>query len=289
MNSIIYNNKLTVIIVSFHSNQIIESLILNIPSSIKILIVENSLNYELKKNLEKKFKNVKVLIPEENLGNGGGINLGLSMVKTEFSLYLDVDITPEETMIDKLLLATKKIKDFSMLAAKEQNYIYSKDQYISYEQDADFHKMRFITGCVLLFNMRSLDKIGHFDENIFLYYEEHDLYYRSIKKGFDIYMIDNAKFVHQGTSSTDKTYNHEIFLNRNWHYCWSKFYFFKKNYGYFYGIKKTIPNFLRALKKYIFYSLMGKKQNSSLHKAELQGLMASYLLKKSTKRPDISL
>ena len=36
--------------------------------------------------------------------------------------------------------------------------------------------MKLITGCALLFNMESLSKTGYFDENIFLYYEEHDLY-----------------------------------------------------------------------------------------------------------------
>ena len=52
--------------------------------------------------------------------------------------------------------------------------------------------MKFITGCALLFNMKSLNQIGYFDENIFLYYEEHDLYYRCIKSGFDIYLIDDS-------------------------------------------------------------------------------------------------
>ena len=147
--------------------------------------------------------------------------------------------------------------------------------------------MNFITGCALLFNMNSLKKIGYFDENIFLYYEEHDLYYRCLKAGLNIYLIDEAKFTHHGTSSVSSDYNYEIYINRNWHYCWSKFYYFKKNYGYFYGIRKTIPNFLRAIRKYMFFILKGDKKNSSLHAAEIQGLTASYFLKKSSRRPNI--
>ena len=149
--------------------------------------------------------------------------------------------------------------------------------------------MKFITGCALLFNMKILNKIGHFDENIFLYYEEHDLYYRCLKFGFAIYLIDDAKLIHHGSSSINKNYDYEINLTRNWHYCWSKFYYFKKNYGYFYGIKKTIPNFLRALRKYLFYKFVGDKKNSSLRMAEMQGLMASYFLRKSLRRPRIDM
>ena len=287
MNSRTYNDKLTIIIVSFHSNQIIENLIDAIEKNIKILIIENSLDKKLKLHLEKKFENVEVIIPENNLGNGGGINLGLSLVKTEFSLYLDVDVIPDKNMTNILLENTKKIKIFSMLAPKEKNYNYRENQYIDYDKNKSCHKMKFITGCALLFNMESLNKVGNFDENFFLYYEELDLYYRCLKLGLDIYLIDEAKYIHHGTSSTNKEYNYEIYLNRNWHYCWSKFYYFKKNYGYFYGIRKTIPNFFRALRKYIFYKFAGNKKDSSLHMAEMQGLITSYFLRKSSRRPKI--
>ena len=289
MNSRTYNNRLTVIIVSFHSRDIIEKLINLIEKNIKIIVIENSLDKKLKLDLEKKFTNVQVVIPKRNLGNGGGINLGFSLVKTEFSLILDPDIVPEGNMIDVLLKNTEKIKNFSILAAKEQNYSYEENQYIKHDKSKSYHKMKCITGCAILFNMKSLNKTGYFDENIFLYYEEHDLYYRCLKLGLDIYLIDDAKFIHHGTSSTNDNYNHEIYLNRNWHYCWSKFYYFKKNYGYIYGIRKTIPNFLRALRKYIFYTFARDKNKSSLHKEEILGLIASYSLKKSSRRPKINI
>ena len=289
MNYGIYNEKLTIILVSFHSNHIIENLINTLEKNIRIIVIENSLNNEIKTYLEKKFKNVQVIIPKENLGQGGGINLGLSLVKTEFSLYLDIDTVPDQDMIEILLKNAEKIKNFSILAPKVKNFNYTDELYIEHNKDKNCHKMKFITGCALLFNMKILNKIGHFDENIFLYYEEHDLYYRCLKFGFAIYLIDDAKLIHQGSSSINKNYDYEINLTRNWHYCWSKFYYFKKNYGYFYGIKKTIPNFLRALRKYLFYKFVGDKKNSSLRMAEMQGLMASYFLRKSLRRPRINM
>ena len=103
-----------------------------------------------------------------------------------------------------------------------------------------------------------------------------------------IYLIDDAKVLHQGSSSVSTENIHEIHINRNWHYCWSKFYYFKKNFGYLFGIKKTIPNFVRALKKYLFYSIKMDKKNSLLHKAEIQGLISSYCLRKSFRRPKVN-
>ena len=287
MNYGINNEKLTIILVSFHSSHIIENLINTLEKNIRIIVVENSLNKEIKPYLEKKFKNVQVIIPKENLGNGGGINLGLSLVKTKFSLYLDIDTVPDQDMIEILLKNAEKIKNFSILAPKVKNFNYTDELYIEHNKDKNCHKMKFITGCALLFNMKILNKIGHFDENIFLYYEEHDLYYRCLKFGFAIYLIDDAKLIHHGSSSINKKYDYEINLTRNWHYCWSKFYYFKKNYGYFYGIRKTFPNFFRALRKYLFFRILGDKKNSSLHMAEMRGLMASYFLRKSLRRPRI--
>ena len=155
MNLKIYNDKLTIIIVSFHSKHIIEDLINVLEKNIKIIIIENSLNDKLKSDLEKKFENVKVIIPKKNLGGAGGVNLGLSLVKTEFSLYLDADVIPEKDMINILLKNTEKIKNFSILAPKEQNYNYREDLYIKHDNSKSFHRMKFITGCALLFNMKS--------------------------------------------------------------------------------------------------------------------------------------
>ena len=282
-----YNNKVTIVAVSFYSDEIIEKFINSIDVNIKILLIENSLNTQLKKNIENKFKNVEIIIPSENLGNGGGINLGLKKVETEFALYLDVDTIPKNNMVETLLDYANKINDYCILAPKDPDHIYGKELYKNFNQDKKFHKMEFITGCAMFFKMETLKKIGFFDENIFLYFEETDLYFRCHKANLGIYLIDEAQFKHFGSSAINTKYKNEITINRNWHFCWSKFYYYKKNYGYFYGLKKTVPNLLRAIKKYLTLSLKGEKKEALKHKAEIGGLIASYLLKKSYLRPNI--
>ena len=115
--------------------------------------------------------------------------------------------------------------------------------------------MNFITGCALFFNMKAMSEIGFFDENIFLYYEENDLYLRSLKKNFKIYLIEDSKIIHKGNYSTDLIKKDEIEINRNWHLMWSTFYFHKKHYGLMEAYKKTGFKFLSALFKYLYYSI----------------------------------
>ena len=75
-----YKRMLTVIIVTFHSAKIIQRVLNAIDKDIKVIVIENSQDEKLKSILESKYKNVKVIIPKTNLGNGGGINLGLKML-----------------------------------------------------------------------------------------------------------------------------------------------------------------------------------------------------------------
>ena len=90
-----------------------------------------------------------------------------------------------------------------------------------------------------------------------------------------------------GGSSHDKKYNFEANLSRNWHYNWSKFYYFKKNHNYLYALKKFIPILFKLIIKLIIKLILNKKNESLLIKAELNGIITSLFLKESSYRPYI--
>ena len=104
-------NEITVIFVSFHSGHIIEKSIVTIDKNIKIIIVENSLNYKFKSEIERKYQNIKVIIPERNMGNGAGINIGLKNTKTKYAFYLDVDTELFPDTIKSLYNAAKELEN----------------------------------------------------------------------------------------------------------------------------------------------------------------------------------
>ena len=282
-----YKEKLTVVVVTFHSSEIVESLIKQLDRSIKILIIENSKDLSLKLKLEKKYSNVEVVIPEKNIGVGAAINIGLKKSKTKYSLQLSADVIIEKNMIQFLLEAADKIKNFSIIAPRDHNHHYGNDLYVNPSEKNKLHEMNLVAGYAMLLNMEKIPETGYFDENFFLYFEEFDFCIRCKKKKLPIYLFDEAKITHKGNSSVNQKYNRQIEINRNWHYSWSKFYYFKKHYGYFYGLKKTFPNLLRSIKKCIYYIVTGNIEKFLIQKSEIQGLFCSYCLSKSFYRPKI--
>ena len=278
---------LTIIFVSYLSKNLIEKPIKQINNNIPIIVVENSKDIKLKEYLENKYKNVDVIIPKENTGNGGGINIGLRAAKTKYALYLDIDVELENSTLEELYSHASKIQNFSILAPRVRSFIYKEDFYIEKNVMDNVHKMNFITGCALFFNMDAISKIGFFDENIFLYYEENDFYLRSMKNNYYIYLIEKSVIQHIGNESTDLIKKDDIEINRNWHYMWSTFYFHKKHYGILHAYYKTIFKFISAMLKYALYLIKRDKLKKEIYFARISGIFNSMIGKKSWHRTKI--
>ena len=81
------NNKLselTVIIVTFKTDEtILKNCLSSIDQKVKVIIVENSNQFQNKDEIENDFKNVKILCSGSNLGYGAGNNFGLNNTKTK--------------------------------------------------------------------------------------------------------------------------------------------------------------------------------------------------------------
>ena len=279
---------LTIIFVSFYSKNLIEKPIKQIDNSIPILIIENSLDYDLKKKLESKYSNVNVIIPEKNTGNGGGVNIGLRKSKTKFVLYLDIDVEISNSTIEKMYFEACKLSDFSILGPSIEGLDYKENYYLEKNiLNKKIHSMNFITGCALFFNMNALKEIGYYDEKIFLYYEENDLYLRSLKKNYKIYLLEDAKIKHFGNQSTDLIKQEDIEINRNRHLMWSTFYFHKQHYGLFFAYNKTILKLISASLKYLLFLILRKDLDKKIYFARMSGIFNAMIGKDSWFRTNL--
>jgi len=277
-------NKIDIIMVSFYSEKMINKCLKNIPSDINIIIVNNAINDPLKSKISKR-RNLKVVTPEKNLGNGGGVNFGLKISKKKYAMYLDVDTTFKKNIFRKLVILAEKTQNWSIIAPNLLKYNYRKKNFVR-TYNNDFFEMKFVEGCALLFNIKKIKHLGFYDEKIFLYYEEDDLFFRYRKNGFKVLMSKNVFISHKGNSSVNEKFSYEIELNRNWHIMWSKFYYFKKNYSYFYGILKTFKNFFSSIIKSLIYYLINNNKYK-IYFYRMNGLWNSYLGNKSFKRPNL--
>ena len=84
---------ITVVITSFRSSEKIKSCLNAIDRQCRILLVENSDDFEFKKKIEKEFANAECIITGANLGYGKGNNIGLKKVTTKYALILNPDAT----------------------------------------------------------------------------------------------------------------------------------------------------------------------------------------------------
>ena len=294
---------LTLAFLSHHSNHLISKnieKIVNYGLNISFLVIENSLDHKLKIELEKKYKNiVKVHIPDENLGFAKGMNKAIELSSDNFVFLSPPDVDLSYDCISDLLKCLNNFKDFTLLAptyhdeSSFKNYdesLFSKD----FNQKNSFKIMnRYILREVdwidssVIVNKSKIDNLKIMDENFFLYFETMDMCLNFKKNRKKMYIIDNIKFEHLGGVSHEKKFNYEAALSRNWHYNWSKFYYFKKNYSYLYAFKKSLPILFKLSIKYISSLLKSKKEKKHLIKAEINGIATSMLLRKSSYRPFI--
>jgi len=285
----ITRQNLSVIIVSYKSEHVIENCINSIDNEIEIIVIDNSNDNFLKKKIESKYKNVKYYLSKKNLGMGAGNNLGIKKANKDFVLILNPDVTLESNSINEVFIASKEIDNFGIIAP-----LSNKDQYPNYilKKGHNFDpvkpfKVKSVDGYAMILNLKKLKKIDNFnffDEKFFLYLENEDLCKRLIEKNIDIYVIPKSKIDHLGGKAVDPKYRNEIEYLRNWHWMWSKFYFNKKHYGYAIAVLKIFKNLISAKIKFFYYLITFNTFKRKIYQMRLLGLISSMIGKNSSYR-----
>ena len=288
----ITRQNLSVIIVSYKSEYVIENCINSIDSEIEIMVIDNSGDNQLKEKIENKYKNVKFILSKENLGMGAGNNLGIKNTNKDFVLILNPDVTLEKSFMNEMILASKEIYNFGIIAP-----LSDKSEYPNYTLKKGYNfdpikpfKVKSVDGYAMLLNLKKLKKIEDFyffDENFFLYLENEDLCKRLEKSDQDIYIVPKSRIHHLGGKAVDPKYKNEIEYLRNWHWMWSKFYFNKKHYGYLIAVFKVLKNLISAKIKFFYYLITLNTFKRKIYQMRLLGLISSMAGKNSHYRPKI--
>ncbi len=77
--------EITIIIVSFKSENAIYNCLSTINKKYSVIVIENSSDIIFKKKIEKKYKNVKCILARKNLGFGKANNIGLYAAKSNYN------------------------------------------------------------------------------------------------------------------------------------------------------------------------------------------------------------
>lgn len=273
------HDDITIVLISYKSKDKIKNFIKNISKKFKIVIIENSQDYELKKEI-RMYENINIY-HKNNVGYGSGANFAKSEISSKYFLLCNPDIENinNNTIENFYRIAESLYPNFLSLGPSYDK----KKKYIK----ETFKKKDKISGACMFFCSLSFDKLKGFDENIFLYFEEDDLCKRANKLKLFSYELNEVLVEHKvGTSSSnineiEKKKIKELNL---WHFIWSKFYFYKKHKGKILAIILFIPVLIRILFKIFLTNVIFDRENNRKYKIRLSGLISSILDKKSFKR-----
>ena len=280
------NEQVTIIILTHKSEKLVLNYIKNLYKKFKIIIVDNSNDIKLEKIIKTNYPEVEIYLISNN-GYSDQINFGYKFVKTKYFLISNPDVRGiDEISIQNFINAAKKLDDkFSVLGPRYKNA--NPKSLKQTKNDKVIAELRILSGACMFFSKKNYDLVGGFDNNFFLYFEENDYCKRSINF-FKNYQINNIKIYHEGGNSVSCENQDEIKDQqelRQWHFVWSKFYYYKKNYGYIYAIIFFLPIIFRTVIKIFLYVIIKDEINYFKYKNRLSGMISSIKGEKSHKRP----
>ena len=220
----------------------------------EILILENN----SKKNIYK-FNNdiIKVFSLGTNYGFSKALNFGISKSSYKYILSVNPDVTVSEGSIFNILSYFKDNKDIGVVGPKVLNsdltyqhscrrrfpylkYVFIKllllDK-IGFRSNYNYSDIPnditstvdSISGCFFLTSKDVIKKIGLFDENFFIYFEDTDFCLRAKEKGYNVIYYPEASVIHKKFGSR----NLKNYLFVKFHFFKSFFKFYKKYLSYY--------------------------------------------------------
>ncbi len=221
--------------------------------SLHIIIIDNASKEKF--TLDKKYENFEITLihSDVNTGFSGGHNIGIKYAlahNADSIIILNNDTYVDRNFIVELDKAMQSDSAAGLVGPKiyfGKGNEYHKDRYTKEElgkviwyaggimdwnnvygihrgvdevdkgQYEDLEETDFVSGCCFLINKKTLEKVGLFDEQYFLYYEDSDLNQRVKMHGFKILYVPKAVIWHKNASSAGGSGSplQDYFINRN--------------------------------------------------------------------------
>ncbi len=225
-------------------------------SNIEIIFVDNASVDDSADFVRKNYPSLKIFVNEENLGVGGGFEIGMKKAMGQAILLLNTDaIVPKKILatLTKVLYSNKKIgavqPKLVLSPSKKQIdsigclFLGNGDLYhIGRERDPnlpEYNKQMEIfstKGACMLIKKEVVDKTGLFDGDFFAYFEDTDFCIRILLAGYTI-VYDPTETVYHKGGATSKSIMHTNIL---FHSYKNRIYSYLKNFSIKY-ILRVMP------------------------------------------------
>jgi len=261
----------SIIIVSYNTCDLtldcIRSVYAQTIASCEVIVIDNNSTDGSPEAIANEFPQVIMIANHDNRGFAAANNQGMEIARGRYILLLNPDTLIRENAIDKCLEYTDANAEIGILGCQvfgADNYrqstcfhpptlrgtIYSlfipvalsrrsrilgRGRYIG-NNWSQVQDVAVIAGCFMFVRHEILERVGLMDPNYFMYQEEVDWCYRTIRAGWRIVYYPEAWITHYGGQSADQ-YSEEMLILQTK----SRLYFMRKHYG-----KKTaaLANFV---------------------------------------------
>jgi len=231
------NINISIVVINYNglmlTKRFIKSVNLQQGINADIIIIDNFSSEKIEKADFDKNKNIKLIKLDKNYGYSKGANEGVKYCKYSNILICNNDILFEENAISDMLIYFIKNENITVLQPKvilESNnslldscgsfWTYTGFQYHygNYkDKNLPIYNKSFpvysIKGMCMLVNIKTIKKIGLFDEDFWCYFEETDFCHRVWISGGECWYTEKATIIH-GLGTTSKSFpNSEIQFN----------------------------------------------------------------------------
>lgn len=242
------NSLVSIIVLNFNGGKVTEdclnSVLKSNYSNFEVILVDNGSKIEETIKLKKIYgSKIKLVLNERNLGYAAGNNLGASLAKGEFIVFLNNDtIVPANWLSGPL----EKLRNNPKIAFLQPKIKWLKNKkYFEYcggagglidlfgypfvrgrifgsiEEDVgqyDDEKEIFWASGVALFGRRTVfNELNGFDTFFFIQMEDVDLCFRAHRKGYKIFYLPSLEIFHLGSYTGNRDVFKKSFLNHRNH------------------------------------------------------------------------
>jgi GT2 family glycosyltransferase len=233
--------QLSIIIVNYNVKHFLEQCLCSVLKAARgmqaeIIVVDNNSTDNSVEYLVPKFAGVHFIANKENSGFARGCNLGVSVSRGDYVLFLNPDtIVPEDCfskcldfisshpdagalgikMLDgsgQFLKESKRAfpspmtslyKLFGLAKLFPHSKVFSRYHLGNLDENQS-NEVDVLAGAFMMVRKTVLEKVGSFDETFFMYGEDVDLSYRIQKAGYKNYYFAGSSIIHFKGESTRK-------------------------------------------------------------------------------------
>lgn len=222
----------------------------NIP--FEIIVVDNNSTDQTEIMVKDNFPQVKFIKLNKNFGFAYACNRGAEIAKGDYFLFLNPDTKWHEEIFSKIINFINRQKNLGLLGIKllnenlsvqrsvrklptvySQIIVLTKLHLISKKLIKDYLSLNFdynknqsveqVAGAFFLVSKKLFNEIKGFDEKFFIWFEEVDFCYHSLKASFNNYYYSEVSIIHYGEESFKQLYQLEkqtIFNKSLLYYFW---------------------------------------------------------------------